>query len=159
MVTQTIRRARARRLRQDTTPHERMMWRAFKTLPVIGTHFRRQAPIGSYIVDFFCPALHLVIEIDGGHHSETGTAHHDLIRQQWLEAEGYRVLRFWNSDVATNMEGILQAIAEVAGFEDAGSIRLKHSRHERPKASTPPRPPRTTLSVARLGRPSPSRGG
>jgi very-short-patch-repair endonuclease len=120
-----------------------MMWRALKAFLIVGTHFRRQAPIGPYVVDFLCPALRLVIEIDGGHHAEDDVTHRDQIRQAWLEAEGYRVLRFWNSDVASNMEGILQTIVDAAGFEDAEFIRLKHLRHERPKAAPPPPPPPT----------------
>jgi very-short-patch-repair endonuclease len=68
MISTSIRRAAAKKLRSSTTPHERALWRALKELPVFGTHFRRQAPIGSYIVDFLCPAAHLIIEIDGGHH-------------------------------------------------------------------------------------------
>jgi very-short-patch-repair endonuclease len=73
MISTSIRRAAAKRLRANTTPHERTLWRALKELPVNGTHFRRQAPIGPYLVDFFCPAKHLIIELDGGHHNEDGT--------------------------------------------------------------------------------------
>jgi very-short-patch-repair endonuclease len=137
-----------------------MMWRALKAFPIVGTHFRRQAPIGPYVVDFLCPALHLVIEIDGGHHTETGTARHDRARQAWLEAEGYRVLRFWNSDVAMNITGVLEAIAiEVDNVRNTETDHLKHKRRGKITSPTPPRPPRTTLRVARRGRPSPSRGG
>src|SRR5262245_30980989 len=60
MVTTSIRRAAAKRLRANTTPHERTLWRALKELPIEGTHFRRQAPIGPYVVDFFCPARRLL---------------------------------------------------------------------------------------------------
>jgi very-short-patch-repair endonuclease len=66
MISTSIRRAAAKKLRANTTPHERTLWRALKELPVEGTHFRRQAPIGPYVVDFFCPAKHLIIELDGG---------------------------------------------------------------------------------------------
>jgi very-short-patch-repair endonuclease len=91
MVSTSIRRAAAKRLRADTTPHERILWRALKELPVEGTHFRRQAPIGPYVVDFFCPAKHLIIELDGGHHNDDETARRDQERQRWLEQEGYPV--------------------------------------------------------------------
>jgi very-short-patch-repair endonuclease len=67
MVSTAIRRAAAKKLRSNTTPHERIFWRALKELPIEGTHFRRQAPIGPYVVDFFCPAKKLIIELDGGH--------------------------------------------------------------------------------------------
>ncbi|UFS89317.1 endonuclease domain-containing protein [Bradyrhizobium daqingense] len=62
--------------------------RALNELPIEGSHFRRQAPIGPYIVDFLCPAKRLVIELDGGHHNEDDTAAQDLERQRWLEREG-----------------------------------------------------------------------
>ena len=126
------------------------MWRALKAFPIVGTHFRRQAPIGPYIVDFLCPALHLVIEIDGGHHAENNTARHDQIRQEWLEAEGYRVLRFWNSDVATNMAGVLQTIAtEVEKYRNSGADHLKHQRVRKPRTS--PHPARSAVDPSPPG--------
>jgi len=85
MVTKTIRRAAAKKLRVNTTPHERILWRALRELPVEGTHFRRKAPIGPYVVDFFCPAKRLIIELDGGHHNEDEIAKRDSDRQAWLE--------------------------------------------------------------------------
>jgi very-short-patch-repair endonuclease len=94
MVSTAIRRAAAKKLRANTTPHERTLWRALKELPIEGTHFRRQAPIGPYVVDFFCPGRRLIIELDGGHHNEDATAARDSERQAWLEREGYRVIRF-----------------------------------------------------------------
>ncbi len=74
MVSPAIRRGAAKKLRANTTPHERILWRALKELPIEGTHFRRQAPIGPYVVDFFCPAKRLIVELDGGHHNEDATA-------------------------------------------------------------------------------------
>jgi very-short-patch-repair endonuclease len=65
MISTSIRRATAKKLRASTTPHERALWRALKEFSVLGTHFRRQAPIGPYVVDFFCPAAHLIVELDG----------------------------------------------------------------------------------------------
>ena len=74
MISTAIRRAAAKKLRANTTPHERILWRALKELPTEGTHFRRQAPVGPYGVDFLCPAKRLVIELDGGHHNDDATA-------------------------------------------------------------------------------------
>ena len=88
MISTSIRRAAAKKLRANATPHERILWRALKELPVDGTHFRRQAPIGPYIVDFFCPAKRLIVELDGGHHNDDATARRDRERQLWLEQEG-----------------------------------------------------------------------
>jgi very-short-patch-repair endonuclease len=143
MVTASIRRA-AKKLRANTTPHERTLWRALKELPMSGTHFRRQAPIGPYVVDFFCPAAHLIIELDGGHHNEDETARKDQARQLWLEREGYRVIRFWNSDINSNLEGILEQIyIELYGSREAEPRHLKHRRHSIQRR---PPPPRTTSS-------------
>jgi very-short-patch-repair endonuclease len=129
MVSTIIRRAAAKKLRANTTPHERILWRALKELPTDGTHFRRQAPIGPYIVDFFCPAKRLVIELDGGHHNEDETAGRDRERQLWLEQEGYRVIRFWNSEINDNLTAVLERIyVELYGSLEAASIRLTHHR-------------------------------
>jgi very-short-patch-repair endonuclease len=129
MVSTAIRRAAAKKLRANTTPHERMLWRALKELPIEGTHFRRQAPIGPYVVDFFCPAKRLIIELDGGHHNDDETAGRDSKRQAWLEQEGYRVIRFWNSDVIGDLNAVMERIyVEVYGAREAEAIPLKHHR-------------------------------
>jgi very-short-patch-repair endonuclease len=129
MVSVSIRRAAAKKLRANTTPHERMLWRALKELPMDGTHFRRQAPIGPYIVDFFCPAKRLIIELDGGHHNEDQIAERDQERQLWLEREGYRVIRFWNSHVTGDLNAVLERIyVELYGSRDAEVETLKLHR-------------------------------
>ncbi|MGY3031520.1 very-short-patch-repair endonuclease [Bradyrhizobium sp. USDA 4354] len=129
MVSTSIRRAAAKRLRANTTPHERMLWRALKDLPMDGSHFRRQAPIGPYVVDFFCPAKRLIIELDGGHHNEDDTAARDLERQRWLENEGYRVIRFWNSEINSDLTAVLERIyVELYGSREAETTPLKHRR-------------------------------
>jgi very-short-patch-repair endonuclease len=129
MISTSIRRAAAKKLRANTTPHERILWRALKELPVDGTHFRRQAPIGPYIVDFFCPAKHLIIELDGGHHNDDETARRDRERQLWLEQEGYRVVRFWNSEITGNLTAVLERIyVELYGSREAEVESLKHRR-------------------------------
>jgi very-short-patch-repair endonuclease len=129
MVSASIRRAAANKLRANTTPHERILWRALKELPVDGTHFRRQAPIGAYVVDFFCPAKHLIIELDGGYHNDDENAKRDHERQLWLEQEGYRVIRFWNSEISRDLTAVLERIyVELHGSREAEVTRLKHRR-------------------------------
>ncbi|MBI5261570.1 MAG: endonuclease domain-containing protein [Bradyrhizobium sp.] len=129
MVSTLVRRAAAKKLRANTTPHERRLWRALKELPLEGTHFRRQAPIGPYVVDFFCPAKRLVIELDGGHHNDDDIAKRDYERQARLEKEGYRVVRFWNSELTADMTAVLERIyVELYGSRDAVVARLKHLR-------------------------------
>jgi very-short-patch-repair endonuclease len=110
MISTSIRRATAKKLRANTTPHERILWRALQEFAVSGTHFRRQAPIGAYVVDFLCPAARLVIELDGGHHNEDATAERDRTRQLWLERAGYRVIRFWNWDINSDLNAVLERI-------------------------------------------------
>jgi very-short-patch-repair endonuclease len=129
MVSTAIRRATARKLRANTTPHEQILWRALKELPVEGTHFRRQAPIGPYVVDFLCPAKRLIIELDGGHHNDDETAERDRKRQLWLEQEGYRVIRFWNSEITGELTAVLERIyVELYGSREAAIEPLKHLR-------------------------------
>ena len=74
----------------------------------MGLKFKRQKPLGRYIVDFVCPERKLVIELDGGQHSEQ-TAY-DAKRDDWLRSQGYTVLRFWNNEVMQEMEGVLERI-------------------------------------------------
>jgi very-short-patch-repair endonuclease len=77
-----------------------------------GSHFRRQATIGPYFVDFACHEKRLVIELDGGQHAEAVQAARDAKRDEYLRSNGYRVLRFWNNDVMANIDGVLEVIAE-----------------------------------------------
>ena len=103
------RRARAKSLRHDMTDAERRLWYWLRAHRFYGTSFRRQTPIGPFIVDFVSHAPRLVIELDGGQHSEN---RRDVGRDAWLAANGYRVLRFWNSDVLKNRDGVLEIIAD-----------------------------------------------
>ncbi len=129
MVSTSVRRAAAKKLRANATPHERMLWRALKELPMDGSHFRRQAPIGPYVVDFFCPAKRLIIELDGGHHNEDDASARDLERQRWLENEGYRVIRFWNSELSNDLTAVMERVyVELYGSREAEPQLLKHRR-------------------------------
>jgi very-short-patch-repair endonuclease len=96
-------------MRRSPTEAERKLWwnlRHYISLPT--SHFRRQVRLGRYIVDFACHHLKLVIEIDGGQHALQ--IERDARRTRFLQSEGYRVLRFWNIDVLTNIEGVLELI-------------------------------------------------
>ena len=118
--------AAARRLRARQTRTERKLWDALASLPLAGTHFRPQMTIGPYVVDIACPAAKLVIEVDGAHHAEKENAERDAERTRWLEGEGYRVLRFWNSDVTANQDGVLETIYAAVH----GSIEAHPLKHE-----------------------------
>ena len=106
---------RARNLRRDSTVAERAFWKQVRDRQLGGHRFRRQVPVGPYIVDFVCPPAKLVVELDGGQHQEHTAA--DERRMQWLESEGYRVLRVWNNDVLGNMEEVLAAVLAELGRE------------------------------------------
>ncbi len=106
------------------TDAEQALWRLIRDRQLDGHRFRRQVPIGKYIVDFACMEKGLIVEVDGGQH-EINQAD-DALRDAWLTTEGYRVLRFWNNDVLANREGVLQKIV------DALAIDLSPSRHPHP---------------------------
>ena len=103
---------RARRLRRNMTPTERTLWRELRNRRLCGAKFRRQKPMGHYIVDFICDEAKLIVEIDGGQHGVEALKADDLVRTRWLEARGFRVMRFWNPDVLENIDGVLSAISE-----------------------------------------------
>jgi very-short-patch-repair endonuclease len=99
----------ARRMRKAPTEAERKLWWHLRhRLPLDGSHFRRQVQIGPYIADFACHQLRLIIEIDGSQHGPQ--AKKDEERTRRLESDGYRVLRFWNNEVLSNIEGVLTEI-------------------------------------------------
>jgi very-short-patch-repair endonuclease len=105
---------RARHLRKNATTPERVLWAALRNLMPAGLHFRRQAPIGDYVVDFVCHSARLVVEVDGSQHGTEQGLSNDAMRSAFLESRGYRVLRFWNVDVIHNSKGIAEAIHAAA---------------------------------------------
>ncbi|HTT83484.1 MAG TPA: DUF559 domain-containing protein, partial [Rhizomicrobium sp.] len=105
---------RARYLRAHATDAERLLWFGLRLLKAKGLHFRRQAPIGRYYVDFACHSAKIVVEIDGSQHAEPSQALHDAVRTDFLRAKGYRVLRFWNSEVMQNRASVLDAVLAAA---------------------------------------------
>ncbi|WP_398481612.1 endonuclease domain-containing protein [Tardiphaga sp.] len=102
----------ADQMRRDPTDAERRLWPRLKhDITLTGSHFRRQALIGPFIVDFASRKARLVIELDGGQHDWQREA--DARRTAYIEARGYRVLRFWNHEVFENIDGVLQVIQSV----------------------------------------------
>jgi very-short-patch-repair endonuclease len=101
----------ARRLRADSTDTEQKLWRLLRAHRFQGFKFRRQQPIGPYIVDFICFETKLIIELDGSQHAER--KQYDQSRDAWLMSEGFRVLRIWNNELLENEEGVLEKILSV----------------------------------------------
>jgi very-short-patch-repair endonuclease len=107
-------RGRAKQLRRTMTRAETLLWRYLKAHRLERLSFRRQVPMGAYIVDFVCHEARLVVEVDGASHDFESRQQRDRIRDAWLETRGYHVLRLADSDVLTNLEGVLAHIHEVA---------------------------------------------
>jgi very-short-patch-repair endonuclease len=99
----------SRKLRANQTDAETRLWHRIRNRQISGYKFVRQEPIGRYICDFVCREELIVVEVDGGQHLESKS---DEIRDAYLADEGYRVLRFWNNDVLSNIDGVLEVIDE-----------------------------------------------
>ena len=102
-------RLRSRQLRSNMTDAERKLWSLLRRRGVLGARFRRQHPIGAYFADFCCLEHKLVVEIDGGQHADL--EEYDQKRTRFFESHGFKVLRFWNHEVLTNLEGVVAEIA------------------------------------------------
>ena len=100
----------ARKLRKRLTPQEVKLWVKLRELKTPGFHFRKQSPIGPYIVDFVCFSQAIVVEVDGGQHNLPDGTRKDAERDRFLVAQGFRVLRYWNFDVDKNLDGVLEDI-------------------------------------------------
>ena len=103
-------RSRARQLLRNPTDVEHLLWRHLRFWQLEGYKFRRQQPLGIYILDFVCLEKRLVIELDGGQHAEQ--TNYDSARDAWLSEQGFSVLRFWNNDVLENVDGVIERIFE-----------------------------------------------
>ena len=115
----------ARNLRRRSTDAENRLWYYLRGRRFQGAKFLRQFPIGGFVADFACRELHVAIELDGGQHSPVI----DAPRTQVIEAFGYRVIRFWNSDVNSNLNAVLEQIyVEIHGSREAEPLPLKHLR-------------------------------
>ena len=139
-------RSTARRLRNEATPLERRLWRQLRDLNHrLGTHFRRQAPIGRFIADFADLGRRLVIEVDGGGHGGA----RDAARDEWLHEQGFAVLRFWNIDIDSNIEGVMRILLDELEAAppphpsptrgEGGTPQLSAAQTPEARASPPPR--------------------
>jgi very-short-patch-repair endonuclease len=115
-VASKLRRDRARRLRRDKTEAEARLWGALRTGRLEGWKWRRQVPVGPFIVDFLCLEAALAVELDGGVHTEQSG--YDAWRDALLRKRGLQVLRFWNSEVADNFDGVCWTILSACRESD-----------------------------------------
>jgi very-short-patch-repair endonuclease len=104
---------RARNLRQASTPPEQLLWLALRNGQIGGIKFHRQHPIGPYVVDFYCQSAKLVVEVDGMSHDDK--ASQDAAESEYLESQGYRILRVTNVDVMRDLDAVTREIARLCG--------------------------------------------
>jgi len=100
------------------TEGERKLWWLLRRKQLAGFRFRRQAPIGPYIADFFCPEAKLIVELDGAPHTDEEQAYRDAARTHWLEAHGCRVIRIWNIDVFNHPAEVTETIYQALTSPD-----------------------------------------
>jgi very-short-patch-repair endonuclease len=103
-------RERSKQLRKSMTAAETFLWSKIRMKQLKGHWFYRQNPIGEYIADFYCPRTKLVVEVDGGQHFSDEMMEYDRVRNEYMAGLGLRVLRFTNTEVLTNIEGVIEAI-------------------------------------------------
>ena len=114
-----LHRDRAKAMRREPTLAEKKLWRLLRSRQLVSWKFRRQEPVGPYILDFVCFSAKLVVEVDGGQHAE---ASRDAVRDEWLRQHGFKTVRYWNSDVLGNAEGVLtDLLAHLSGDPSPGS--------------------------------------
>jgi very-short-patch-repair endonuclease len=114
-------RHRAKHLRRAMTRAEILLWRYLKAHHLDGISFRRQAPMGRYVVDFVCHTARVVVELDGETHDFDARQQHDSVRDAWLASRGYVILRFTNEQVLSALEGVLTVIRETAAAQVRGT--------------------------------------
>jgi very-short-patch-repair endonuclease len=146
----------ARSLRRNPTEGEQRLWSRLRHQQLDGFRFRRQVPLGPYVVDPACLPARLIVEVDGGQHGWQGAR--AAMRTAWLEAAGCRVVRFWNNDVLANSDGVIQRMREILAARPprpcpargAGERAVARGEGERAVL----RPPRNAHSVSRPARTS-----
>ncbi len=109
MIVRTARTPMAKRLRRQPTQAETLLWQRLRNRQLDGRKFKRQFPIDRFVVDFCCTEARIIVELDGGQHGQQ--AEKDSARTEILSAMGYLVVRFWNNDVLSNIDGVLETIA------------------------------------------------
>lgn len=115
-----VTRQRAAALRRNATSPEKLLWSMLRAKNLAGLKFRRQHAIEPYIVDFYCAAERLIIELDGESHE--GREAYDAKRQAMIESKGYSVLRFTNDEVMDNLDGVLESVLQATSFSGSSTL-------------------------------------
>jgi very-short-patch-repair endonuclease len=102
---------RRRELRRNQSDAERALWAKVRDKQFFGMKFFRQYSIGPYILDFYCPALKLAVELDGGQHNQSDGREHDGVRSEYLKVQGIDVMRFWDNEVLLDIQSVLSELA------------------------------------------------
>ena len=108
----------ARNLRKNATIQEKRLWNILKNKQFHNFKFKRQFPIGNYIVDFVCKEQKIIIELDGGQHNEPEHIKYDKERTSFLESKGYKVIRFWNNEIYENINGVILKLEQELNISD-----------------------------------------
>jgi very-short-patch-repair endonuclease len=119
--------SRAKAMRAEMTPQEKIIWRLLHDGELIALNWRRQAAFGKYLLDFVSHAADLVVEIDGAQHGEKAQVAHDAQRSVWLKSQGYRVLRVWNAEALKERDGVWRTI-HAAASETPALVRMQRWR-------------------------------
>jgi very-short-patch-repair endonuclease len=104
-------------MRRDPTEAERVLWRMLRAKRLAAWKFKRQQPLGRYIVDFVCFRARLIVEADGSQHVDSG---YDVARDRWLADQGFRVLRFWNNDILARSDSVEAAVFDALIGRETG---------------------------------------
>ena len=131
MTTSSHMRNRAKNLRFNMTEAEEKLWQALRAHRLEGLSFRRQVPKGRYVVDFYCAAYRLVVELDGSQHGDDEAIEHDLQRTKWLQSQGIKVVRFWNDEVLHNLDQVCYAILHHCGLIDEDANNQMKRREDK----------------------------
>ena len=142
-VISEAKKSRAKSFRRDMTPAERKLWYALRAHRLNGLGWRRQVPLGRFILDFVCHDRSLVVEVDGGQHFSDRQARRDSARDRWLITQGYRVVRIANNEVLGYLEGVLEYLLNITtrsplppfggarvplGRAEGGNLRMQNAR-------------------------------
>ena len=121
--------SRRQELRKNMPPAEVILWQRLRGRQLLACKFRRQHSVGPYVLDFYCPALRLAIELDGDSHFREGAARKDRDRDEYIGGLGIRVLRYLNTDVYDNLDGVLEVLVREIHKREAES-RAEASRED-----------------------------